>query len=109
MPPMILKGVVTKVGVMNKTATVTVTRMVEHPRVHKAIASSKKYLTHDPKNELRLDDQCLIQNCPPVSARKRFTLLSIIKRARTSDPSKAGQSTITSTPPVPTPSQKLDT
>ncbi|CEL59083.1 30S ribosomal protein S17 OS=Thermus thermophilus (strain HB8 / ATCC 27634 / DSM 579) GN=rpsQ PE=1 SV=3 [Rhizoctonia solani AG-1 IB] len=85
MPPLILKGVVTKAGVMRKTVTVTVTRMVEHPRTHKAIASSKKYLTHDPKDELRLNDECLIQNCPPVSARKKFSLLSIVKRARTSD------------------------
>ncbi|KAH7339103.1 hypothetical protein B0J17DRAFT_659836 [Rhizoctonia solani] len=99
MPPMILKGVVTKAGVMNKTVTVTVTRMVEHPRTHKAIASSKKYLTHDPKNQLSVDDECLIQNCPPVSARKRFSLLSIVKRARTSESAAmGGQPAPTTTP-----------
>ncbi|EUC56519.1 30S ribosomal protein S17 [Rhizoctonia solani AG-3 Rhs1AP] len=97
MPPMILKGIVTKAGFMAKTATVTVTRMVEHPRTHKVIASSKKYLTHDPKNELKKDDECLIQNCPPVSARKRFALLSIVKKARSSD-----QPGSTDTPSAPT-------
>ncbi|KAL5640478.1 hypothetical protein ACGC1H_007657 [Rhizoctonia solani] len=98
MPPLILKGIVTKAGLMEKTVTVTVTRMVEHPRTHKVIASSKKYLTHDPKNELKQDDECLIQNCPPVSARKRFALLSIVKKARSSgtaatDPQPASTST----------------
>ncbi|KAJ1302932.1 hypothetical protein OPQ81_003230 [Rhizoctonia solani] len=74
MPPLILKGVVTKAGVMNKTVTVTVTRMVEHPRTHKVIASSKKYLTHDPKNELKVDDECLIQNCPPTLSLRPLAL-----------------------------------
>jgi small subunit ribosomal protein S17 len=30
MPPMVLKGVVTKAGFMNKTVTVTVTRFMYH-------------------------------------------------------------------------------
>ncbi|CUA69792.1 hypothetical protein RSOLAG22IIIB_08711 [Rhizoctonia solani] len=91
MPPLILKGIVTKAGFMQKTATVTVTRMVEHPHAHKVIASSKKYLVHDPRNELKTGDECNIQNCPPVSARKRFKLLSIVKKARSSGPVAVGQ------------------
>ena len=35
MPPLALQGVVHKVGVMRKTATVLVTRYVEHPLTHK--------------------------------------------------------------------------
>ncbi|KAG9094329.1 hypothetical protein FRC07_011323 [Ceratobasidium sp. 392] len=76
-------GIVTKAGYMRKTATVTVTRYVEHPKSHKLIARSKKYLTHDPKEELKEGDKCIIRNCPPVSARKRFTLESIIKPGET--------------------------
>ncbi|KAG9087410.1 hypothetical protein FS749_002932 [Ceratobasidium sp. UAMH 11750] len=78
MPPLSLTGVVTKAGYMRKTVTVTVTRYVEHPLTHKRIARSKKYLTHDPKDQLKEGDKCVIRNCPPVSARKRFTLGSII-------------------------------
>lgn len=67
MPPMTLKGIVTKVGVMKKTATVTVPRWVIHKQTGKVRATScanlrrvsnqryllqriersKKYLTHD--------------------------------------------------------------
>lgn len=57
----------------------------------------KKYLVHDEQNGehrvllhppmdnnflllvLRQDDEVLIRNCPPISARKRFTLERIIK------------------------------
>lgn len=35
MPPMSLTGMVTSVGKMSKTATVTVTRLTQHPRTRK--------------------------------------------------------------------------
>ncbi|KAG8736774.1 hypothetical protein FRC10_008955 [Ceratobasidium sp. 414] len=86
MPPLSLTGVVTKAGYMKKTATVTVTRYLEHPLTHKSVVRTKKYLTHDPKDELKEGDKCVIQNCPPVSARKRFTLKSIIIPPVPNDP-----------------------
>ncbi|KAI0698643.1 hypothetical protein C8Q76DRAFT_589335, partial [Earliella scabrosa] len=79
MPPMSLIGQVTKVGFMNKTATVTVSRYVFHPKTGKRLERSKKYLTHDESNQLRPSDTVLIRNCPPISARKRFTLEKVLK------------------------------
>ncbi|SJL05514.1 uncharacterized protein ARMOST_08882 [Armillaria ostoyae] len=79
MPPMALQGIVTKVGFMNKTATVTVSRWMTHRVTGKVIERTKKYLTHDPNNELRQDDVVIIRNCPPVSARKRFKLETVVK------------------------------
>ncbi|GBE78789.1 predicted protein [Sparassis crispa] len=79
MPPMAFTGLVTKVGVMNKTATVTVSRFILHPKTGKRLERSKKYLTHDENNQLRLGDTVLIRNCPPISARKRFTLENVLK------------------------------
>ncbi|KXN83918.1 30S ribosomal protein S17 [Leucoagaricus sp. SymC.cos] len=106
MPPMAFQGIVTKVGFMNKTATVTVSRWVLHKITGKRIERSKKYLVHDEKDQLRQDDVVLIQNCPPVSARKRFTLRRVLKsplterelaRARFADETAAA-STSTSSP-----------
>lgn len=79
MPPMAFTGQVTKVGCMNKTATVTVSRWAVHPRTRKRIERSKKYLTHDENNELRLHDTVLIRNCRPLSKRKSFALEKILK------------------------------
>ncbi|KAF8640813.1 hypothetical protein AX17_000462 [Amanita inopinata Kibby_2008] len=79
MPPMAFQGIVTKAGFMNKTATVTVSRWVMHKITGKRIERSKKYLVHDEKNELRKDDIVTIQNCPPISALKRFRLERIQK------------------------------
>ena len=33
--------------------------------------------------ELRIDDTVLVRNCPPISARKRFTLEKILKSPET--------------------------
>ncbi|KAH8831239.1 hypothetical protein DL96DRAFT_1414346, partial [Flagelloscypha sp. PMI_526] len=78
MPPLSLLGTVTKVGFMKKTATVTVARRIPHPRTGKVIERTKKYLVHDPANVLRHEDRVVIQNCPPVSARKRFKLHKVM-------------------------------
>jgi len=76
---MAFTGIVTKVGAMNKTATVTVSRFVIHKRTGKRLERSTKILTHDGNNELRLDDTVLIRHTRPISARKRFTLERVLK------------------------------
>lgn len=80
---MALTGIVTKAGCMQKTATVTVSRHVIHKLTGKRIERSKKILTHDEKEVLRLNDTVLIRNCPPISARKRFKLEKILKSPET--------------------------
>jgi len=80
---MTLTGIVTKVGVMNKTATVMVSRWVVHKATGKRLERSKKYLTHDESNSLRINDKVMIRNCPPISARKRFTLEHIVRSPET--------------------------
>jgi len=76
-------GVVTKAGFMNKTATVTVSRWVIDIKTGKRISRSKKFLVHDERNQLRVDDSVLIRNCLPVSARKRFTLEKVVRSPET--------------------------
>jgi len=79
MPPMALKGIVTKAGVMNKTVTVTVSRFMIHPLTKKRIERAKKFLTHDEGNQLRKDDVVVIRNCPKLSARKAFKLERLVR------------------------------
>ncbi|KAG8989029.1 hypothetical protein FRB90_002444 [Tulasnella sp. 427] len=77
---MSLVGMVTSVGKMSKTATVTVSRLTQHPRTRKVITRSKKYLTHDPLDQMAMGDKVVIRNCPPVSKRKRFMFESWVGR-----------------------------
>jgi len=80
---MAFTGIVTKVGCMNKTATVTVYRNVIHKITGERIERTTKILAHDEHNALRLQDRVLIRNCPPISARKRFKLEKIIHSPET--------------------------
>ncbi|KAG8805820.1 hypothetical protein FRC17_005316 [Serendipita sp. 399] len=73
-------GKVTKSGVMNKTVTVSVDRMVRHDRTHKMIRRTTKFLTHDPRNVLRTEDVIRIKSCPRKSHKKYFELDVILKR-----------------------------
>jgi len=80
---MSLSGIVTKVGAIRKTATVTVSRWVIHKQTGKRIERSKKYLIHDENDVLRINDEVVIRNCPPISARKRFTLDQVLRSPET--------------------------
>ncbi|WVQ97175.1 hypothetical protein IAU59_004285 [Kwoniella sp. CBS 9459] len=79
-PNHIFKGVVTKVGAMRKTATVTVERVFEHPKILKEIKRHKKYLVHDENEVARLEDKVTIIHGARTSRRKAFRLLSIDAR-----------------------------
>ncbi|KAJ7487472.1 nucleic acid-binding protein [Mycena galericulata] len=97
MPPLALRGVVTKAGLMKKTATVLVSRWSVHKLTGKRIERTKKYLTHDEENKLRRDDVVVIRNCPPVSKLKRFKLETILHSPETERELRRAQQ-----PPTPT-------
>jgi len=96
-------GIVSKAGFMNKTATVTVSRWAIVPKTGKRISRSKKYLVHDEGNKLRVDDSVLIRNCPPVSARKRFTLEKVLRSPETERDLLARTAAVETPAPLPSP------
>lgn len=70
-----LSGVVVKTA-MKDTATVSVERYVKHPKYKKFMSRSKKYLVHDPGNTAKVGEKVTIKETRPISARKRFVLVS---------------------------------
>jgi small subunit ribosomal protein S17 len=62
-----------------KTATVLVERKVIHPKYHKTVKRFKKYLIHDEKGSAKIGDTILAIECRPISKRKSFRLLEILK------------------------------
>lgn len=64
----------------DKTVSILVERKVMHPKYHKIVKSSKKYLVHDEKNELNLGDFIMAISCRPLSKSKSFRLKEILKR-----------------------------
>ena len=76
-----LVGVVTS-DKMDKTVTVAVTTSKRHPVYGKVLRRVKKYKAHDEANECRLGDRVQIIESKPISRYKRFTVISIIERAK---------------------------
>ncbi len=78
MPKRQITGTVIKIA-GEKTATVLVERKVIHPRYHKTVKRFKKYLIHDEKGNAKVGDTISAIECRPISKRKSFKLLEILK------------------------------
>ena len=63
---------------MSKTAVVRVERIKEHPKYKKRYKVHKKYKAHDEKQEYKLGDKVIIQECRPLSKDKRWRVISKI-------------------------------
>lgn len=66
---------------MDKTITVSVTRLVEHPLYKKATKLTKKFKAHDKENACKVGDLVRIRETRPLSKTKRWRLIEIVKRA----------------------------
>ena len=74
-----LQGVVVS-DKMSKTIVVEVETHNRHPQYAKRIKYSNKYYAHDEKGEAKVGDVVTIMACRPLSALKRFRLVSIDKK-----------------------------
>jgi small subunit ribosomal protein S17 len=68
---------------MNKTITVRVETVKQHPLYKKTIKTSKKYKAHDEDNTAKTGDVVKIMETRPLSKDKRWKLIEIIHRAET--------------------------
>jgi small subunit ribosomal protein S17 len=67
---------------MDKTATVLLERLIEHPLYHRVVKRSKKLLAHDENNECQIGDKVVVVETRPLSKRKRWKVAQIVERAK---------------------------
>ena len=67
---------------MDKTVVVKVASYNPHPKYKKIIESNKNYKAHDEKNECGIGDTVRIVESKPISGGKRWTLESIVEKAK---------------------------
>ena len=65
---------------MDKSVVVLVERKVPHKLYGKYIKRKVKYMAHDAANQCRIGDLVLVEECRPLSRRKRWLVRSIIER-----------------------------
>ncbi len=66
---------------MNKTLVVEIENRYPHPIYSKTLIKTKKYLAHDELGEANIGDQVLVQECRPLSKRKRWKLIKILSKS----------------------------
>ncbi|HSR54923.1 MAG TPA: 30S ribosomal protein S17 [Alphaproteobacteria bacterium] len=60
----------------DKTVIVRVDRRFMHPLVKKVVMRSKKFAAHDESNACKVGDTVRIEECRPISKRKRWQVLT---------------------------------
>lgn len=66
---------------MDKSVVVVVERKVPHKLYGKYIRQRIRYMAHDPENQCRIGDVVLIEECRPLSRRKRWLVRNILEHA----------------------------
>jgi small subunit ribosomal protein S17 len=66
---------------MDKTIVVSVERLARHPLYKRVIRLTTKFKAHDESNDARIGDTVLIEESRPLSATKRWRLVSVLARA----------------------------
>ena len=74
MPKRVLQGVVVS-DKNDKTVVVSVERRFAHPMLKKTVRTTKKYHAHDEQNRHKAGDVVRIQECRPISRKKRWVVV----------------------------------
>ncbi len=77
----------TKVGIVvssaaDKSVVVKIENLVMHPLYQRFVRTSTKFMAHDEENSCNAGDRILIEECRPMSRRKRWRVRTIVERAQ---------------------------
>ena len=66
---------------MQKTVVVKVESRFPHPIYAKTLTKTKKYLAHDELEQCIIGDKVLLEECRPLSKKKRWKLIRILSKS----------------------------
>ena len=69
---------------MDKTVVIAIQDHVRHPLYKKIIKRTVKLKAHDEKNECKVGDRVMVMETRPLSKDKRWRLVEIIEKAKSS-------------------------
>jgi small subunit ribosomal protein S17 len=67
---------------MDKTAVVSIERLVKHPIYGRYVRRRNKFKVHDEKNECRVGDVIRFMETRPLSKDKRWRFVEFVERAK---------------------------
>lgn len=66
---------------MDKSVVVLVERKIPHKLYGKYVRQKVKYMAHDANNQCQIGDLVQIEECRPLSKRKRWLVRAVIEKA----------------------------
>ncbi len=77
----------TKVGMVtssaaDKSVVVKVENFIMHPLYRRFVRTTSKFMAHDEENSCNPGDRVVIEECRPISKRKKWRVRKIIERAQ---------------------------
>ena len=66
---------------MQKSIVIKVENRYPHPIYSKTLIKTKKYLVHDELEKCTIGDQVLVEECRPLSKRKRWKIVKIFSKS----------------------------
>ena len=66
---------------MAKTAVVSIERLVKHPTYGRYVRRRAKFKVHDEKNECKVGDIVRVVETRPLSKRKRWRYVEMVRKA----------------------------
>src|SRR3990170_8276232 len=85
---------------MDKTIVVSVERLARHRLYKRVIRLSTKFKAHDETNDARIGDTVQIEEARPLSATKRWRLVSVLARAGEHGHGLPGETVVAEEPEV---------
>ena len=70
---------------MQKTIVVKIDSRYSHPMYSKTLSKTKKYVAHDELETCNIGDQVLLEECRPLSKKKRWKLIKILSKSSLSN------------------------
>ena len=67
---------------MDKTVTILIERLIEHPLYHRVVKRSKKIFAHDENNNCQIGDEVKVVETRPLSKHKRWRVIEITEKAK---------------------------
>ena len=67
---------------MDKTAVVSIERLVKHPTYGRYVRRRTKFKVHDEKNECHVGDVVRFMETRPISKDKRWRFVGFVERAK---------------------------
>ena len=66
---------------MTKSRVGMLERIIKDPTYGKYIRRRTKLMFHDETNETKIGDEVIVAQCRPMSNRKKFTLVRVVRKA----------------------------